>query len=77
MPMPTLSFIGAPPAARGLLRKLGVELVERLQHAERRRDRVQRVVGIVERRVPERHDRIADIFVDRAAVREHDAATAG
>ena len=33
---------------------------------------MQGVIGIVERGVPECHDRIADIFVDRAAFGEHD-----
>ena len=43
-----------------------------MAHRQRGADGVNRVIRIVQRRVPERHNRVADIFVDRAAVREHD-----
>jgi hypothetical protein len=50
--------------------RLALELdVERLgtgQHFQRRLAGIGLVLGIVERRVPERHDGVADIFVDRA-----------
>src|SRR2546428_9434632 len=38
---------------------------------------MQHVVGILERRVPERHDRIADELVHRPAMREDDAGHLG
>ena len=55
--------------AAGLLRPLlpfSVELDQRLAHLERRAHRANPVRRIVERRIPERHDRVAHIFVDGA-----------
>src|SRR5687768_15623488 len=37
-------------------------------HRERREHGVARVLRVVHRRAPERHDRVADVFVERAAV---------
>ena len=43
-----------------------VELVNALQHVERRLAGVEFMILVVERRVPERHDGVAHVFVDGA-----------
>src|SRR5690606_2331236 len=43
----------------------GVQLLKLGHHSQRRPRRRLRMFGIVERRVPECHDRIADIFIQR------------
>ena len=43
-----------------------VELVERVDHVERRLDRVVGVVRVVERRAEQRHHHVADELVERA-----------
>src|SRR5678815_2219781 len=53
------------PAARG---ELGVQNLAVLLHVERREHRVSRVLRVLDRRPPERHDRVADVLVERAAV---------
>ena len=48
-----------------------VQLLERRAHAKDCRHGVGRVIRIVERRVPERHERAAHVLVDGAARREY------
>ena len=49
-----------------------VEVDQPDPHPLRRGNRVLGVVGVVERRVPKRHDAIADVFVDRSLVLHDD-----
>ena len=49
-----------------------VEVRERLAHRERRLDRVQRVIGLIERRAKHREQRVAQKLVERALVLEDD-----
>ena len=60
------ALLGLSAAAPAL-----VQRDQRLAHVQRRFDRVRRMFRIVERRVPERHDGVAHIFVDRAFPVEH------
>src|SRR6266513_4686304 len=53
------------PAARG---ELGVQPLALVLHLDGGEHTVARVLRIVHRRAPERHDRIADVLVERAAV---------
>ena len=55
---------------RGFGRKLAVDAIEFGKHGKRALAGMIGMAGIVERRVPERHDAIADVFVDRAAPRQ-------
>ena len=48
------------------VRPAAVQLDELAAHRLGRAHRVVGMIGVVERRVPERHDAIADVFVDRA-----------
>src|SRR5262249_52893542 len=63
-----------PPGPRGLAFPLGVEGVQLRHHLQRRFARLLGVRRLVERRVPERHDGIAHVFVDGAAMRQDDLA---
>jgi hypothetical protein len=49
-----------------LVLELLIELVGASKHFQRSFAGVDLLLRIVERRVPERHDRVADVFVDRA-----------
>ena len=59
--------LGAPAALPAR-----VELMQSVEHLERRLDRVVGVVGIVERRAEQRHHHVADELVERAVVAEDD-----
>ena len=65
-PTPTLSGMNGRPSSSRLLLALLIEGVDPLQHVERRLAGVELVILVVERRVPERHDGVAHIFVDGA-----------
>ena len=49
-----------------------VEVGERVAHRDRRLDRVQRVIGLIERRAEHREQRVAQELVERALVLEDD-----
>ena len=53
-------------AIGGFLLALLVDRVDLLQHLDRGLAGVDLVLGVVERRVPERHDGVAHVFVDSA-----------
>src|SRR3989454_8002426 len=53
------------PAARG---ELGVQPLALALHLDGGEHAVARVLRVVHRRAPERHDRVADVLVERAAV---------
>ncbi len=73
--MPIFTCSGQTSAhARG---HLAVELVEFRHHRQRSAGAVAKVVGIVERRIPEREDRVADVFVERSLVGEQEVAHRG
>ena len=52
----------------GLLLPLRVHDVKALDHAQCRLAGMPGVLAVVERRVPERHDRVTHIFVDGASL---------
>ena len=64
-PTPTLSGMRAALLLRLFLARL-VQRIAALQHVERGLAGVDLVLVVVERRVPERHDGVAHIFVDGA-----------
>ena len=69
-PTPTLMRnVDVAALLRLLLAQL-VELVDPLQHVDRGLAGVDLVLLVVERRVPERHDGVAHVFVDRALARQ-------
>ena len=65
-PTPTLSGMNGRALFLRLLLARLVELVDALQHVERRLAGVELMLLVVERRVPERHDGVAHVFVDGA-----------
>src|ERR1035437_8507832 len=52
----------------GLLLALLIQRLDAAEHFQRGFARIDLVRRVVQRRVPERHDRVADIFVDRTVV---------
>ena len=60
---------------RGFGGQLAVDAIEFGKHGQRALAGMIGMAGIVERRVPERHDAVADVFVDRAAPRQDLAAS--
>ena len=68
MPTPTLIGTKRCPFSFGLLFALPVERVHATEHFKRGFARIVFVKFIVQWRVPERHNGVAHIFVDRAFV---------
>ena len=57
------------PSASASRLALRVERLEAAQHVERGVAGIVLLIVVVQRRVPERHDGVAHIFVDRALAR--------
>ena len=55
---------------------LSIQLIQRLAHFQRCLHGAIGVIRIPKRRAEQRHQRVADVFVDDPAVRFHDAAHA-
>ena len=68
IPTPTLIGMKRWPCFAGLLLALPVERVNTMEHFERGLAGIVFVQSIVQWRVPERHDRITHVFIDRALV---------
>ncbi|MCY1302530.1 hypothetical protein D9M70_521910 [compost metagenome] len=60
-----------PPLPLRLSLQFLVDPRERCKHVERCAHRVNRMVGVVKRRIPEGHEAVADIFVDGSALFQH------
>ena len=74
MPTPTRSGMYSPlPGGGGLRRALRVQVGQRLVQGERRLAGVRPMIGVVDRRIPERHDVVAHVLVDRAVPVEYGA----
>ena len=70
--MPIFTGLNFLPADGRFGFPLAIQIDQRAAHLLNRAHRVLGMIGIVQRRVPERHDAIADIFVDRALVARDD-----